>query len=306
MYNQAFNELHTVRDFLRWSASQFERAGLFYGHGTDNAWDEAVALVSQVLWLPQGVDAIILDAKLTGNEKFRLGKALKARIDDRVPVPYITGKAWFCNMPFVVTPDVLIPRSPIAEMINNGFAPWLQVEPQRILDMCCGSACIGIAMAAAYPNAFVDCSDISPEALNVAAENVVMHDMAEQVQLVESDQWQAFDKTDVYDLIVVNPPYVDLHDYETMPPEFAHEPVMALTSGEDGLDFTKSFLAKAADHLSDEGLLVLEVGNSGLALEEQYPGMPITWVEFEHGGVGVLVMSKAEALIAKDLVLVDV
>jgi len=302
MYNQASNELSTVRDFLRWSASQFDRAGLFYGHGTDNAWDEAVALVSQLLHLPQGVDAVILDAKLTGQEKQTLIAGLKQRIEHRVPTPYITGKAWFCGMPFHVNENVLIPRSPIGEMINNNFAPWLMTEPKRILDMCCGSACIGIAMAEAFYEAQVDCSDISPDALEVAQKNVQLHECEERVRLLESDQWQGFAEDDVYDLIVVNPPYVDQHDYDTMPIEFSHEPRLALTSGDDGLDFTKTFLAKAADHLSDDGLLVLEVGNSGLALEEQFPDMPLTWVEFEHGGVGVFVMNKAEAVLAQSLV----
>lgn len=302
MYQQAMNELHTVRDFLRWSASQFDRKDVFYGHGTDNSWDEAVALVSQILHLPQGVDAVILDARLTTQEKRELIAALKLRIEKRLPTPYITGKAWFCNLPFIVSPEVLIPRSPIGELIGNGFQPWLSEQPMRILDMCCGSACIGIALSQYYVDAEVDCSDISLQALAVAQQNVEFHDCQDRVNLIESETWAAFSEGDVYDLIVVNPPYVDQQDYDSMPPEFNHEPRLALTSGEDGLDFTRDFLAKAANHLSDEGLLVLEVGNSGLTLEQQYPDLPITWVEFEHGAVGVLVMNKDEALLAQKIV----
>ena len=302
MYQEAESTLMTVRDFLRWAASRFAEEQLFYGHGTDNAWDEAVALISQILFLPEGVDAVILDAKLTSTEKQRVIAALKSRIEQRLPVPYITGKAWFAGMPFIVDSRVLIPRSPIAELINNGFYPWLTQEPQRILDMCCGSACIGIALAAAYPEAQLVASDYSEEALAVAKQNVALHGMEDQLNLVHSETWQGFAADEVFDLIVVNPPYVDRSDFETMPQEFSHEPVCALVSGDDGLDFTREFLRDAANHLSDDGLLVLEVGNSGEGLEIQYPEMPLTWVEFEHGGVGVCVMTKQEALIAQKLV----
>lgn len=302
MYQEAEASLFTVRDFLRWAASQFEQNTLFYGHGTDNAWDEAVALISQILVLPEGVDALILDARLTPSEKARVVAALKRRIDLREPTPYIIGKAWFAGLAFNVDRRVLIPRSPIAELIQNGFHPWQQQLPSKILDMCCGSACIGVALALAYPEAKVVCSDISDDALAVAAQNVSLHKVDEQVSLLNSRTWQNFSATDVFDLIVVNPPYVDRGDFETMPPEFEHEPALALVSGDDGLDFTKEFLQTAAKHLSDQGLLVFEVGNSGEALENQYPTMPLTWVEFEHGGVGVFVMTKDEVLQAQALV----
>ena len=302
MYQEAETSLTTVRDFLRWAASRFEENTLYYGHGTDNAWDEAVALISQILLLPEGVDGLILDAALTPTEKARVIAALKRRIDKREPTPYITGKAWFAGLPFIVDQRVLIPRSPIAELIQNGFYPWLTHEPRIILDMCCGSACIGIALAQAYPDANVTCSDNSDDALAVAAQNVAMHEVDGQVSLLNSRTWDGFAASDVFDLIVVNPPYVDRGDFESMPAEFEQEPAVALVSGDDGLDFTKEFLQSAAKHMADNGLLVFEVGNSGEALENQYPNMPLTWVEFEHGGVGVFVMTKQEVLAAQDLV----
>lgn len=302
MYQDAKQSLFTVRDYLRWSASRFIEADLYFGHGTDNAWDEAVALVSQVLHLPEGVDALILDAALTLAEKNHLLDALAQRIDQRRPTPYITGRAWFAGLSFIVDERVLIPRSPIAELILQGFSPWLSSPPSRILDMCCGSACIGIALAQTFYDAQVDCSDISDDALAVAQANIELHACGDRVRLLKSDIWQAFEAGDVYDLMVVNPPYVDQFDYDTMPPEYGHEPRLALTSGDDGLDFTKQFLAHAVDHLSDDGLLVLEVGNSGEALEQQFPTMPLTWHEFAQGGVGVLVMTRAEAKAAQKLV----
>lgn len=301
LYREAQTSLNTVRDFLRWGASRFDEAGLFFGHGTDNAWDEAVALISQVLRLPQGVDALILDAALTPTEKAHVVAALRRRIDRREPTPYITGKAWFAGLPFTVDKRVLIPRSPIAELIHNGFHPWLVCEPRRILDMCCGSACIGIALAHAFPDASVVCSDNSDAALEVAADNIALHDVGGQVRCLNSRTWDNFGADDVFDLIVVNPPYVDRSDFENMPAEFEHEPAVALVSGDDGLDFTKEFLQTAAAHLADDGLLVVEVGNSGEALENQFPALPLTWVEFEHGGVGVFVMSKHDALQAQRL-----
>lgn len=301
MYQEAKEYLYTIRDFLRWSASRFEDKGLFFGHGTDNAWDEAVSLVSQVLSLPQGVDAVLLDARLTATEKELLLHALQRRIEDRVPTPYITGKAWFANMPFNVDERVLIPRSPIAELISHNFQPWLATEPSHILDMCCGSACIGIALAHCFYEANVDCSDISNEALQLAQSNVDLHDCGDRVSLIHSDMWQGFSDQQ-YDLIVVNPPYVDQQDYDSMPEEFTHEPRLALTSGQDGLDFTKAFLKQAADYMTDNALLVFEVGNSGEALEQQYPDMPLTWLDFEHGGVGVFVMNKHEVLAAQTIV----
>lgn len=302
MYQDAKQSLTSVRDYLRWAASRFIEAKLYFGHGTDNAWDEAVSLVSQVLKLPEGVDAIILDAALTLAEKNLLLDALQQRIEQRLPTPYITGRAWFSGLEFIVDPRVLIPRSPIAELIEQQFSPWLAAPPVRILDMCCGSACIGIALAQVFDSATVDCSDISSGALEVAQQNVDLHDCGERVRLLKSDIWHSFGSDDVYDLIVVNPPYVDQHDYDTMPVEFGHEPRLALSSGADGLDFTKQFLAKAADHMSEAALLVVEVGNSGQALEEQFPDMPLTWHEFSRGGVGVFVMTRDEARAAQKLV----
>ena len=299
MYQEARQNLHTIRDYLRWAASRFDEAGLYFGHGTDNAWDEAVSLISQILHLPNGEDAIILDARLTESEQNRLLTALKQRLDERLPLPYITGQAWFCELPFTVDKRVLIPRSPIAELIRNNFKPWLNQPPTRVLDMCCGSACIGIAIGAYLPNVQVDCSDISSDALAVAQQNITRHDCQNWVQLRQSDGWEAFADDDVYDLIVVNPPYVNANDLATMPAEYRHEPQLALAAGTDGLDFCRQFFKQAAAHLQETGLLILEVGNSGQALEAQYPELNFTWLELEHGGVGVLLMDYSQAVRAQ-------
>ncbi len=290
--------LETIRDFLRWSYSRFNQAELFYGHGSDNAWDEAAHLVLQALHLPWDTDQALYDSRLTASEKTTLTRLVERRITEREPVAYLLNQAWFCGMPFYVDQRVLVPRSPIAELIENRFEPWLSnTHVTRVMDLCTGSGCIGIACAEAYPEAEVDLLDISPDALEVARINIDRFELWNRVQAVSSDMFQALDEQEhkpKYQLIVTNPPYVDAEDMSDMPDEFHHEPELGLTAGDDGLDCARIILSRAADFLTDDGLLVMEVGNSWIALEEAYLEIPFTWIEFEHGGHGVMAMTAAD------------
>lgn len=287
-------ELKTVRDWIRWSATCFTRGDLFFGHGTDNAWDEAVALVMWVIQQPFDRLEWVLDAKLVEAEKQQLSLLIEKRVQQHIPLPYLTGEAWFAGLKFHVTPDVLIPRSPIAELIEREFQPMLQHYPAKILDLCTGSGCIGIACAYAYDEAMVDISDISTAALDVAQLNIANHGLQDRVSTVESDVFDGI--TGQYDLIVSNPPYVDAQDMAAIPAEYQVEPRMALESGDDGLDITRRILAKAAQHLTDDGLLVVEVGNSWEALEASMPNAPFYWPEFENGGHGIFMLTKQQLL----------
>lgn len=284
------NDLTSLRDYIRWGASQFNGAGLFFGHGTDNAWDESEQLVMHALHLHPPLDPQWLSARLTMVERQAVAALLRRRIDERIPAAYITGQAWFAGLPFVVDNRVLVPRSPIAELISRHFEPWLTREPEYILDLCTGSGCIGIACAYAFPDAMVDLSDISPDALAVAEQNIEKHELAHRVHALESDLFSGLSAS-CYDLIVSNPPYVDEEDLAAMPAEYRAEPVLGLASGVDGLDFTRRLLREAKDHLTDEGLLIVEVGNSCVALEEAYPQLDFTWIEFTRGGHGVFMLT---------------
>jgi ribosomal protein L3 glutamine methyltransferase len=287
---QALGELATVRDCLRWAVSAFGSARLHYGHGTDNASDEARWLVLGALGLPFDSADWVLDARLTTPERERIAALLVRRIVEREPTAYLLGEAWFCGLRFTVDARVLIPRSPIAELIEAGFEPWLGAEPRRILDLCCGGGCIGIAAALRFPGALVDLADISRGALEVARENIALHKVASRVHAIESDLFAAL-RGKRYDLILCNPPYVDAPDMSALPAEFGHEPRMALAAGADGLDLARRILAAARAHLADDGWLVLEVGNSAEALEDAFPGLPFVWPDFERGGHGVALIS---------------
>lgn len=286
-------ELLTIRDYVRYVVSRLTKGGAYFGHGTDNALDEALQLVLHTLGVPLGQHEMLLDARVTSEEKKHLAAVVDARVVDRIPVPYLTGEAWFAGLPFNVDERVLIPRSPIAELIEQGFEPWLGGEPvNRILDLCTGSGCIGIACAHYFEEAEVDLSDISVDALAVAQSNIERHDLQHRVRAIQADIFKGL--TGPYDLIVSNPPYVDAEDLAAMPAEYQHEPALALGSGDDGLDLTRQILRQANDYLSEGGLLVVEVGNSALALEQAFPTVPFTWVEFERGGHGVFVLNKME------------
>lgn len=292
-YQQAKKSLKTITDFVRFAASEFERAGLYYGHGTDNAWDEAVALVLQMLELPSDYPVVMFEARLIKEEKKHLISAIQTRIDDRKPLAYITNKGFFAGIEFFVDERVLVPRSPIAELVENQFNPWLISDEPRILDLCCGSGCIGIACAAYLPDSEVMVSDISPEALQVAEINIDQAGLYPRVQAVESDLFSAM-RDMKFDLIVSNPPYVDAEDLSDMPAEFFHEPEIGLGSGNDGLNLTRKILAQAGDFLTEHGVLIVEVGNSWPALQETYPEVPFTWLEFERGGDGVFLVTKQQ------------
>lgn len=293
LFDEAVEELQTFVDWVRFGASRFTEANLFYGHGTDNPWDDAVALTLAAVHTPFDRLGQIAHAKLTRTERAHLARLFQRRINERMPVPYLTGEAYFAGLKFKVTPDVLIPRSPLGEKIEEYFEPYLPQAPERILDLCTGSGCIGIACALAFEAAEVVLSDISPAALDVAADNIQLHQVTDRVSLRLSDGFANL-VDEQFDLIVSNPPYVDAQDMANLPLEFSREPRLALESGEDGLDFTRMLLQQAARHLNPGGHLIVEVGNSWGALEELFPEIHFTWIEFQRGGGGVFIFSKEE------------
>ncbi len=286
------NSLTTVRDFIRWGVSRFGEAGLVFGHGTDNALDESAALVMHALHLGMKLPGDYLDAVLSETERQEVIHLIECRLSTRKPAAYLTHEAWFAGLPLYVDERVLVPRSPIAELITNRFIPW--VVPERvdsILDLCTGSGCIAIACACAFPDARVLATDISGDALAVARENIDRHDLAHRVQLLESSLFERIGERR-FDLIVSNPPYVPHPEMQQLPEEFRHEPVLGLSAGEDGLDIVVQVLKHASRHLADNGILVVEVGSSQQALVEQYPEIPFLWLEFEQGGEGVFLLEQ--------------
>ncbi len=281
-------------DCVRWAQTCFEDATLHYGHGTDNAWDEALHLVFGTLQLDWSSDPSVLDCTLTDPEKMATVRNVQRRIDERIPVPYLTGRAWFAGLEFKIDRRAIVPRSPIAELIENDFSPWYTgAGLNRVLDLCCGSGCIGLAIAAWSPQTRVDLADIDAGALRLAQENVALLGLTEQVELIESDLFREL-RGRQYDLIVTNPPYVEASDLASMPPEYAHEPPLALGSGSDGLQAIRQILAHAVHYLSPDGLLVAEVGNSWQSLAAALPTMPFTWIDLQHGGHGVFVLTAQE------------
>ncbi len=290
---QLFFELSTILDWVRFCASELVRGDTFLGHGTDNPWDEAVQLVMHNLALPADLPKDYISARLTTSEKQDIYQMMQRRIQDKVPLPYLTNTAYWAGLEFYVDENVLIPRSPIFEQIEDGFSAFLDDEPRRVLDLCTGSGCIAIALAHAFPDSEIYASDISPEALEVAQTNIDFYQLNDQIELLLSDGLQGLSGLQ-FDLIVSNPPYVDADDMDSMPDEFAHEPELALASGDDGLNFTRQLLAEAKDFLTPEGVLIVEVGNSRWALEQAYPDLPFTWIEFERGGHGVFVLRRSE------------
>lgn len=287
---EAEQELITVLDMLRWATSCFNAAELYYGHGTDNAWDDAIQLVFHTLHLPITMPSAVQNARLTLSERKAIIALINRRVTEKIPVPYLTNEAWFAGLSFYVDQRVLIPRSPIAELIENHFLPWLTNQPQQILDLCTGSGCIAIACAHYFPDISVVATDISNDALAVAKLNAEQHGVDDRMQFIQSDLFKSI-PTQTFDLIVSNPPYVDEHDMSYLPAEFHHEPKLGLAAGHDGLDFAISILKSAAKYLTAEGILILEVGNSEQALVKKFPAVPFLWLEFERGGGGVLLLT---------------
>ena len=290
---EAVSDLKTISDFIRWTATTFEKANLSFGHGTDNAWDEAFTLILNTLQMPKDTDSSLFNCRLITSEKQAIVDNIVIRVNERKPLSYITHSAWFAGHEYYVDERVLVPRSPIAELIDNHFEPWFLHPPSKILDLCTGSGCIALACAMAFPEAHVDGSDISEDALSVAQINRVKLSLEEHCELIQSDLFENL-QGKKYDLIVSNPPYVDAVDMEMLPGEYHFEPEIGLASGDDGLDITRKILAQAANYLTDSGILIVEVGNSAPALEQAFPDLPFTWLEFERGGDGVFMLEKAQ------------
>lgn len=291
------DQLHTVADYCRYGATLFNQAELFYGHGSDNAFNDAYILVMYALSLPNDVDDSIMTCRLVESEKQNVLALFSRRIEEQVPVAYITNIAYFAQLPFYVDERVLIPRSPIGELIENKFSPYIAAnkEPKRILDLCTGSGCIAIACASYFSEAEIDAVDLSVDALNVAQINIENHGLSEQVIPIQSDVFSGVEGQS-YDLIVSNPPYVDQQDIDSLPQEYHHEPEIGLGCGDDGLDIVRVILAQSAQHLNDDGLLFCEVGNSEVHVKALYKAVPFTWLTFERGGHGVFMLTKAQLI----------
>ncbi|HEY0180449.1 MAG TPA: 50S ribosomal protein L3 N(5)-glutamine methyltransferase [Dokdonella sp.] len=287
-------ELATIVDFIRYGASRFGAAGLTFGHSYDNALDEATHLVLHALHLPHDLAPAYGVARLTADEKRAVLDLIERRVGEHKPVAYLTGEAWFAGLKFKSDARALVPRSPIAELIQSGFSPWLdEHRVERVLDLCTGSGCIGIAIAAHHPEWRVDLADISEDALSLARENVEFQNVGERVRVIRSDLFANL-AGERYDLIVSNPPYVTEREYAALPPEYAHEPALGLRAGDDGLDFALRILAAAADHLTEDGVLIVEVGESERALVELLPEVPFDWIEFSVGAMGVFLIGRRE------------
>lgn len=291
----AKTELHTVRDHLRYAVSRFNAAQLFFGHGSDNAWDEAVYLTLHTLHLPLDRLEPFLDARLLPHEREALLDIYRRRCEERLPAAYLTQEAWLGEHRFYVDDRVIVPRSFIAELLEDQLAPWID-DPWAVesaLDLCTGSGCLAILTTLAFPNAEVAAVDLSKDAIFVAERNIADYDLGERIELIESN---AFSKLEGrrFDLIISNPPYVDAKAVAALPPEYLHEPELALGSGDDGLDFTRIILREAKNHLTENGILVVEIGHNREALETAYPTLPFTWLDTVAGDEYVFMLHAAD------------
>lgn len=299
MTDSLLDDLHTIRDWLRWGTSRFNEAKLFFGHGCDNAHDEAAWLILHALHLPPDRPeqiAAYLDARLTRHERLAVLELLQQRIARRLPAAYLTHEAWQAGLRFYVDERVLIPRSYFADLLVEGFAPWVE-DPEAVesaLDLCTGSGCLAILMTHAFPNAKIDAADISKDALEVAKRNVADYDLQKRVRLVQGDLFAGLGKHR-YDFILSNPPYVTAQAMRDLPPEYRHEPENALAAGDDGLDIVRRILADAAKHLKPNGLLAIEVGHNRAIVEAAFPELHLTWLDTPSGD-GKLFMLRREDL----------
>ena len=295
MFEQAQNELSTLRDMLRFGVSRFTEAGLFFGHGSDNAWDEAAYLLLHTLHLPIDRLEPFMDARLTSSERADVLEIIGRRISERLPAAYLTNEAWLGDCRFYVDQRVIVPRSHIAELLREQLSPWVE-DPwaiRNVLDMCTGSGCLAILAAHAFPEAKVDGVDISPDALMVARRNVDDYDLAARLRLTESNAFAALEGK-VYDVIISNPPYVNAESMAALPEEYRREPELALASGEDGLDFTRILLKQAARHLSPKGLLIVEIGHNREALEMAFPDTSFVWLDPSAGDENVFILRRED------------
>lgn len=294
--SELLDDLHTLRDWLRWGTSRFSEARLCFGHGCDNAHDEAAWLILHALHLPPDRLDPYLDARLTRHERLAVLEILQQRIARRLPAAYLTREAWQAGLRFYVDERVLIPRSYFADLLVDGFAPWIE-DPHAIesaLDLCTGSGCLAILMAHAFPDARIDAADISADALEVARRNVADHGLKERVRLVQGDLFAGLGKRR-YDFILSNPPYVTTAAMHALPPEYRHEPENALAAGDDGLDVVRRILAGAKAHLKPGGLLAVEVGHNRALVEAAFPALPLTWLDTDSGE-GKIFMLRREDL----------
>ena len=297
-------ELLSVIDFVRYANTVFNNENVFVGHGACDYWDEAIFMVLGYLSIPFDKFDLCKDARLTDQEKFSIHQIISTRVQERKPTAYLINKSWFCGLEFYVDDRVIIPRSPISSMIKDGFSDYIKKDQSisRILDLCSGSGCIGIAASYAFPDAEVDLVDISEGALEVAQINIEALDCLDIVTPIKSDLFSELPVGLEYDIIISNPPYVDAEDLESMPEEFAHEPCLALDGGADGLDVVGGIIKESYKYLSDKGFLVLEVGNSMLRLESKYSNFNFDWIDFDGFSNGVVVLSKADLIALADAV----
>jgi len=290
---EACEDMQSIQDVIRWSYSRFSENNLYFGHGTDNPWDEAVSLVLLTLSLPFDTPDNILQSRLTKTEKKLICERVGRRINEKLPVAYLTNKAIFCDSEYYIDERVLVPRSPIGELIQNHFEPWIDYDSvDNILDLCTGSGCIAIACGQYFPDAIVDAGDISEDCIEVAEINRERLQQ-DNVAFYCSDLFESIPNKQ-YNIIVSNPPYVDEEDFDEIPSEYLAEPKLGLTSGRDGLELTRKLLSQADQYLAENGILIVEVGNSAFALEQLYPEVEFTWLEFERGGLGVFLLTKEQ------------
>ena len=295
MIAQAQAQLHTIRDLLRFAVSQFNKAGLHFGHGSATAYDEAAYLILKTLYLPLDQLEPFLDARVTDSECKQVLEIIERRVKDRIPAAYLTHEAWLGDFSFYVDERVIIPRSFIAELLQTQLAPWI-ADPDHIttaLDLCTGSGCLAILMAHAFENAHIDAADISPQALAVAHKNVQDYGLEHRIGLIESDLFSGL-QGKRYDLIISNPPYVNAESMQQLPQEYRHEPENALASGEDGLEATRQILQQAVRHLTGDGILIVEIGHNRAELEQAYPNLPFTWLETSGGDEFVFLLQREQ------------